>query len=104
MPAPGPRRRRCGIERGDGQVWLGRALGVEVAEELDELGIELRARVPAQLVDRLVVGDRPLVRPVMDHRVVRVRDGHDAGAERDLVGTQADTGSRVRRSARGGAG
>ena len=44
--------------------------------------------VAAQLLDRLVVAHRPLVRPVVDHRVVGVGDGHDPGAERDLVAAQ----------------
>ena len=87
---------------------MGRAtagpIGEQVAEQRDELGIELRPGVAAQLVDRGFVRHRPLVRPVVDHRVVGVGDGDDPRAERDLVGRAGRTGSRGRRTARGGGG
>ena len=65
-------------------------VGVEIAEERDELRIELRAGMPAELVDRCLVGHRPLVRPVVDHRVVRVGDRDNPGSERDVVPAQPE--------------
>ena len=81
-----------------------RLVRVEVAEERDELGVELRPGVLLELDDRRVVRHRPLVRPVVGHRVVGIGDRDDPGAERDLVRRAARTDSRGRRSARGGGG
>ena len=63
--------------------------GEEVAEELDERGIELLPGVVSELVDRGHVADGRLVGSVVHHRVVGVGDGHDPRAERDVLAAQA---------------
>ncbi len=65
-------------------------LGKQVAEQRHELGVELGAGVTPELADRQLVADRPLVGPVVGHRVVRVGDRHDPGAERDVVAAQPE--------------
>ena len=54
-------------------------------EHLDEVRVELDARLAAELVERGLVRDRRPVRPPRDHRLVRVDDGHDPGADRDVA-------------------
>ena len=71
-----------------GQAIGRNAFGEELAEEVDDLGVELGARVDAKLVERRLVVARRLVRPVVDHGVVRVGDGYDARPERDLLAPQ----------------
>ena len=82
----------------------GRVLCEQVAEEGDELGVELGAGVAAELDDRVLVAHRPLVRPVVGHRVIGVGDRHDPGTERDVASRAGRTGSRGPSSARGGGG
>jgi hypothetical protein len=50
------------------------------------------------------IGMRPAVRPVVRHRVERVDDPDDPGAERDGLARGARPGSRGRPSVRGGGG
>src|SRR5450759_780923 len=57
---------------------------VQVAEDGDQLGIELRPGVALDLADRLGVCHCPLVWAVGGHRVVGVRERHDPSTERDL--------------------
>ena len=71
-------------------------LGVDVAEDLDHLRVELGAGVVAQLVERLLVAQRRAVRTIVDHGVVGVGDGDDPGAERDLRCRAGRAGSRHR--------
>ena len=73
-------------------VWSGSGAsdGEQVAEELDELWVELRTGMAAQLPDRRLVRHGALVRTVVDHGVIGVGDGHDPRAQRDLVGSQAE--------------
>ena len=65
-------------------------LGEQVAEQRHELGVELGACVTAELADRQLVAHRPLVGPVVGHRIVRVGDRDDPGAERDVVAAQPE--------------
>ena len=58
-------------------------------EGLDDRRVELRAGVGAQLVERLGRAAAAAVGPVGDHRVERVADRDDAGAERDLLAREA---------------
>src|SRR5512141_1475192 len=59
-----------------------------IEEDRHQLRVELRAAQPAQLVGGSVVWLRWLIRPAVNHRLVRVGDGHDARAERDVLATQ----------------
>src|SRR3990172_10905220 len=59
-----------------------------IEEDRHQLGIELRATQPAQLVGGTIVRLRRLVRPTVDHRLVRVGDGDDARAQRDVLAAQ----------------
>src|SRR3954468_5046480 len=61
---------------------------VDAAERLDDRGVELRAGAPAQLGERLGGVERPLIRAVGRHRVVRVAHRHDPRAERDRLAAQ----------------
>ncbi len=63
--------------------------GVDGAEDVDHLRIELGAGVVAQLMKGLGVGQCRAVGPVVDHGVVRIGDRDDARADRDLVALQA---------------
>src|SRR5688500_4819046 len=59
-----------------------------IEENRHEVGIELRAAQPAQLVGGPLVRLRRLVRPAVDHRLVGVGDSDDARAERDVLAAQ----------------
>src|SRR5437773_11348571 len=57
-------------------------------EDLDALRVELRAGVPAKLLDRLVVRHRSPVGPAARHRVESVSDVEDPAGERDRLAAQ----------------
>jgi len=65
------------------------AIGIQQAKDLDHLRIELGSGVLHQLVQGLDMRERLLVGALVDHGVVRVCDGHDPRAERDLLAAQA---------------
>ena len=58
-------------------------------ERLGQAGVELRARAATELLDRVGVRRRGAVAARRDHRVIRVAERDDAGAERDLVACEA---------------
>src|SRR6266542_6464448 len=58
-------------------------------EERHEGAIELVARLAPELGDRLRHRCRSPVRTVVGHRVERIDEPHDSGAERDLLAAQA---------------
>src|SRR5207244_3549851 len=67
-----------------------RRLGHDVLlERLDAARVELPAGVPAQLLQGLVMRNRPAVGAVAGHRVEGVRDEQDARRERDVLAGQA---------------
>src|SRR3712207_2340508 len=57
-------------------------------ERLDDHRIELRPGDPAKLDDGRFGADRPSIRVARRHHVVRIRDGDDARAKRDLLAAQ----------------
>ena len=65
------------------------AVDIQRAEDGDHVRIELRPRVRLELVEGLDVRERLLVRTLVDHRVVGIRDGNDPGAKRDLLPAQS---------------
>src|SRR3954451_11218445 len=58
---------------------------VGVGEDTDDHGVELAPGAAPQLAEALVVGHPEPVRARSDHRVERVADRDDPGAERDLA-------------------
>ena len=58
-------------------------------ERSDDAGIELVTCHPPELGDRLVWVRGGAVAAIGDHRVVRVRDEDDAGAQRDVLPGEA---------------
>src|SRR3989344_2515355 len=54
-----------------------------------DVGIELRARTALDLRDDLLFGAGGTVRPGRGHGLVGVDEGHDPGADRDLLAFQA---------------
>src|SRR5690349_6171673 len=61
-----------------------RELVSEVAEDLHQHGVELLARLRDDLFTGPFVAPGRLVGPLTGERVVDVRDGRDAGGERDV--------------------
>ena len=79
------RERQCHEER---RIRLWNGFAEQPTEDLDELRIKLDAGVLAQLVDRCLMTDSGLVRPVVDHGVIGIGDGHDARAERNVAAAE----------------
>ena len=61
-------------------------VGLAGFEPVDDVGVELRTRTAADLLDRLVPADGFAVRPRVGHRIERVDDGEDSRAQRDALG------------------
>src|SRR5258706_6053181 len=61
----------------------------QLHERIAELGIELRPRAALDLADRHLVAERPAIRAIRRHRVVRVGDRDDASDERDVLALEA---------------
>src|SRR3990170_9130696 len=86
--------------RAEGRLRQDAHLATECLERKDPLdrtdtaGAELRARLPAQLLERLVERTRRAVDARRQHRVESVGDVDDAGAERDLLAPPAVRGAR----------
>src|ERR671925_143227 len=57
-------------------------------EGRDDVGVELRAGTPLELVNGVVVRQLAPVDALTRHRVIRVGDEEDAGAERNLLGAE----------------
>src|SRR5579864_1273972 len=58
-------------------------------ERLDHPGVKLTAGAAPELRDDLLVRASPSVRPVVNHRAIRVDHGQDAGSQGDLLASQS---------------
>ena len=76
---------------------MGRAVTSRNAREerVHDLGIEVRARAAAQLVEGLGRGPREPVGAVRGHRIEGVHHRDDAGLQRDLVAAETSRGNRT---------